>query len=278
MRLPPLVRISFAAERVLNAAARLHTLFWDEVLWAWFGPQRREAINRIIWGRANSYLPGGNTFERGLFEWERLAIAKPPFPQAGRILLGGAGGGRELVQLCRRGFDVVAFEPSGLCDGARQAVSSFPNSVVVQASYRDLVTAAQEHTGPLASHVLNASFDAVLFGWQSFDYVLTELDRHELLCATRTLAPKAPLLLSSWMVRDAENGRLDCLRPPIRRICELLGAPSARRPGDVFWPCGGFLHLMSQGELEAAADGSGYRILDFRPSAVSYPHAMLMPQ
>ena len=277
MRLPPLVRTSLAAARVLNATARLHLLFWDELLWAWFGPRQREAINQIIWGRANSYLPGGASFEKGLFEWERRAITEAPFPQAGRILLGGAGGGRELVQLCRRGFDVVAFEPyEQLCEGARQAVASFPNSVVVRASYRDLVTAAQEHTGPLASHVPNAVFDAVLFGWASFNHVFTGLDRRELLCAARRIAPKAPLLLSFLMVRDVENGRLDRLRPCIRRICELLGSPSARCPGDVFWPHAGFTHLVSQGDLEAAAGDSGYRILYFRTS--DCPHAMLMPQ
>jgi hypothetical protein len=65
------------------------------------------------------------------------------------------------------------------------------------------------------------------------------------------------------MVRDAENGRLDRLRPRIRRICELLGAPSARRPDDMFFPHGGFMHLVPQGEIEAAAGGSGYRILYF---------------
>ena len=249
------------------------------MLWAWFGPQRREAVNQIICGRAGTYLPGGATFERGLFDWERRAITEPPFPPAGRILLGGAGGGRELVQLCRMGFDVVAFEPSGqLCEGARRAVSSSPNSAVVRASYRDLVTAAQEHTGPLAAHVLDASFDAVLFGWTSFDYVFTELDRQDLLCATRMIAPKAPLLLSFSMLRDAENGRLDRLRPGIRRVCALLGSPSARHPGDVFWPWVGFIHLTSQGELEAAAAGSGYRILYFRPFSALYPHALLMPQ
>jgi hypothetical protein len=279
LRLPPLVRISLAAERVLNAATSLHALFWDEVLWAWTRPPQREAINQIIWGRRTGYLPGGFTFGTGLSDWERRAITEPPFPKSGRILLGGAGGGRELIPLCRRGFDVVAFEPSELCEGARQAISSFPNSAVIRASYRDLVTAAQEHTGPLASHVLGTSFDAVLFGWQSFDYVFTESDRRDLLCATRTIAPKAPLLLSFWMVQGAENGKLDRLRPRIRQICQMLGAPSARSPGEVFWPWAGFMrHLVSQSELEAAANGSGYRILYFRPSLASYPHAMLMPQ
>jgi len=277
--MPPLVRIAFAAERALNTATRLHSIFWNETLWAWFGPARREEIDRMIWGKAAGYLPGGATFEGGLFDWERRAITEPPFPRTGRILLGGAGGGRELVELCRLGFEVVAFEPSEqLCEGARQAVSSFPNSAVVQASYRDLATAAQEHDGPLAPHVLNTSFDAVIFGWGSFNFVGAEVERHDLLCATRGIAPKAPLLLSFLMPFDAENGRLDRLRPAIRRICELLGAPAARRPGDMFLPWAGFLHLVPQADIEAAASCSGYRILYFRSVSAFYPHAVLLPQ
>jgi hypothetical protein len=260
----------------LNAATHLHNLFWDEVLWAWFSPRRREAINQIIYGSRTTYLPGGVAFERGLFEWERMAIAEPPFPQAGRVLLGGAGGGRELVQLCRRGFDVVAFEPSDLCEGARQAAATFPKSAVVRASYRDLVTAAQEHTGPLASHVLNVSFDAVLFGWSSFDYVFSE-DRRELLRSIHKIAPKAPLLFDFGVLWEAEDRRLDRLRPGIRRICKLLGAPSARGPGDIFRS--NFIHLVSQdGEIEAAASDSGYHTLYIRKYDESSGHAILMPQ
>lgn len=125
-RLPLLVRTASASRRILRVATHLHDLFWDEVLCAWFSPRQREAINGIAWSKQAAFLPGGYSFERGLAEWERVATSEPPFPQAGRILLGGAGGGRELAQLCRRGFDVVAFEPSALCEGARQVAAPFP--------------------------------------------------------------------------------------------------------------------------------------------------------
>ena len=236
---------------------------------------RREAINQILWGRESRYLPGGGVFERGLFECEQRVITEPPFPQAGRILLGGAGGGRELLELCRRGYDVVAFEPSDLCEGARQVVSSFPNSAVIRASYRDLVTAVQEHAGPLAAHVLNASFDAVIFGWGSFYFVFAD-ERREVLRAARTAAPEGPLLLSYGEQQDAENGRLDRLRPIIRLICKMLGAPSARVPGDLFRF--GFGHIGFQDDLKDLAEASGYRVLYRRASGAPSPYAMLMPQ
>ena len=276
-RLPLLVRTASASERIVGAAMRLNDIFWDEVLCAWFVPRQRESINRFVWGTSESYLPGGASFERGLFEWERQAISEPPFPQAGRILLGGAGGGRELGQLCRRGFDVVAFDPSArLCEGARQVAGSFPNSVVVQASYRDLVTAVQDRTGPLAPHVLNTSFDAVFLGWASFSYVLTELDRHDLFCAARKIAPKAPLLLDFAVLQGAEDGKLDRLRPGIRRVCKLLGAPSVRRRGDLFHGTD-FMRLTPPGEIEAVAGASGYRTLYIRWYNELCAYAMLMP-
>ncbi len=257
-------------------ATHLHDLFWDEVLCAWFSPRQREAINGIAWSKQAAFLPGGYSFERGLAEWERVATSEPPFPQAGRILLGGAGGGRELAQLCRRGFDVVAFEPSALCEGARQVAAPFPNSAVIQASYRDLVTAARGHTGPLAPHVLNTSFDAVWFGWGSFNFVLTESDRHDLLCAARKIAPTAPLLFDFVALRDTENGRIDRLRPGIRRVCKLLGARSARSPGDYFGLGFGCL-APKYGEIEAVAGRSGYRVLYARWYSAGCVYAMLMP-
>jgi hypothetical protein len=238
-------------------------MFQDEMLWAWFGPERREAINQTLsqtfWGKTTAYVPGGDIFEMGLFDWELRAIAEPPFPRSGRILLGGAGGGRELVELCRRGFDVVAFEPSGrLCESARQVIASFPRADVVQASYRDLVNAANEHAGPLAPHVLNTSFDAIFFGWASFNFALADLNACELLSAARLISPQAPILLSVGMSL-AETGRLGRLRRVLRRINKLLGAPSARRPGD-YWCVGGFGHLLSEDEFISAVRDSGYRL------------------
>jgi hypothetical protein len=276
-RLPLLIRTALAAERIRRTVEHLHLLLSEEVLWAWTPPRQREAINQIVYSGKDIYLPGGSIFEEGLLEWERIAFTAPPFPPSGRILLGGAGGGRELHGLCGMGFDVVAFEPSErLCEGARQIVSAYPKSTVVRASYVDLVTAAEQRTGPLAAHVLNTVFDAVLFGLASFNYIFTESDRQALLRATRSIAPKAPLLFS-FVPQSTESGRLDRLRPAIRSLFALLRAPSPRCPGDSFTSHTGFIHNLTLSEVRAAADRSGYRIAYCRQG--NPPHvALLIPQ
>jgi hypothetical protein len=276
-RLPLLIRTALAAERIRRTVEHLQLLLSEEVLWAWTPPRQREAINQIVYSGKDTYLPGGSIFEEGLLEWERIAFATPPFPPSGRILLGGAGGGRELHGLCGMGFDVVAFEPSErLCEGGRQIVSAYPKSTVVRASYEDLVTAAEQRTGPLAAHVLNISFDAVFFGLASFNYIFTESDRQALLRATRSIAPKAPLLFS-FVPQSTETGRLDRLRPAIRSLFAFLKAPSPRCPGDSFTSHTGFIHNLTLAEVRAAADRSGYRIIYCCQG--NPPHvALLMPQ
>lgn len=47
--------------------------------------------------------------ESGFRDWEASAIAAY-FPKSGRVLVPSCGGGREVLALARRGFEVVAFE------------------------------------------------------------------------------------------------------------------------------------------------------------------------
>ena len=65
----------------------------------------------------------------------------------GRLLIGGAGGGREAFALAARGYEVVAFEPSAAL--ARSMVQHAPAGISVEAligRYEDLpwLTSADE--------------------------------------------------------------------------------------------------------------------------------------
>src|SRR5690606_9978650 len=94
-----------------------------------------------IFDRQRTYVPGGNTFARGLFGWE-LELLAPPFPARGRILIGGAGGGREAIALIERGYQVVAFDQAAELVRAGAPTVKAAGGTLLHASYADVVRAA----------------------------------------------------------------------------------------------------------------------------------------
>jgi hypothetical protein len=235
----------------------------DEVMWAWTPPPYRDAINRLSYGFQSTWKPGGAFFVDGLSDWEARAIAEPPFPRTGRLLLPAAGGGRELAVLCRMGYQVVAFEPSPrLYEGLRTVGCA--RCVKVRASFADLA-----RPGPLTPH-LAGGFDGVIIGLASFNHILTEEERVGMLASVRAVAPDAPVLLS-FVIKEREQGRVDRLRPPLRRVFRLLGAPGKAVDGDVFWRS--FSHIINRDELESTVRSAGYRMSWLRLNP--FGHALL---
>lgn len=96
------VRALLLLDRIMSAMWRTSVMVRDETLWAWTSKPDRERTNRAIYSGLPTYLPGSATFENGLYPWEREAISSS-FPPSGRILLGAAGGGRELAELSKMG-------------------------------------------------------------------------------------------------------------------------------------------------------------------------------
>jgi hypothetical protein len=272
---PLLVRALLVVDRVMGAMWRTSVMVRDETLWAWTSQPGRERTNRAIYSGLETYLPGGATFADGLFDWERAAIASPFFPPAGRILLGAAGGGRELAGLGKMGYEVVAFEPvPALAEAARAVACAYPQCQVISASYADLVRAREKGTGPLAPHVGGREFHGVIFGWTSFSYVWRE-DRDALMKALRALAPRAPVLLSYLLAGDSPEGRLGGMRRGFRRLLRFAGAPALAEPGDGFQPWSGFFQRLTPDEVRSLAERTGYRPAYIKgPPA---PHALFLP-
>jgi hypothetical protein len=273
---PLLVRAFVFQDRLLSLMVRASVMIRDEMLWAWTSPRDRERANRAIFADQVNYFPGGSTFEQGLFDWERTAITSPPFPPSGRILLGGAGAGRELAELCKMGYQVLAFEPSAaLAEAAGAVAAPYPESKVIRASYRDLVLAVENGSGPLAPHVGHGEFQGVILGWTSICYVWRP-ERMALLKALRSIAPHAPVLLSYWLVDDQSEGRLGKVRCWFRRLLRMTGAQTLAEPGDTFVPWGGFLQRFTPEEVQSLADRAGYQPAYVRRQPE--PHAIFIPR
>ncbi len=217
-------------DRIATRALRAGEVLRDGILFAWVPPAARSQATTALYTTQATYLPGGPRFKAGLFDWERRALATPPFPRCGRVLLGGAGGGRELAGLCALNYAVVAFEPSPtLAAGAQRIAVEIPGAQAYQASYDDLVRAVRYGEGSLAGAPLAGGFDAVVLGWGSFSHLTDPDERTALLHAVRDLAPTAPVLLSWWNVEPRR--RLYLGRGILHRADKLADRSTGDRYG-----------------------------------------------
>ncbi|HLG20985.1 MAG TPA: class I SAM-dependent methyltransferase [Bdellovibrionota bacterium] len=258
---PRFIRAYAFFDRCLFHFIRLWSLVRDEILWAWTVPEQREQITFQSYEVHSTFLSGGETFEGGLFPWERLAITSPPFPQKGHILVGGCGGGREVAELRKLGYEVTAFEPSpSFAEGSRRLAASLSRVRFAQASYRDLLAAFSGAENLLTPLIRNATFDGMILGWGSFSHVTDITQRRNLLCALRKLYPTAPLLVGFTSIPDIPAGFIDRMRPPMRRILTTFGAPSRAADGDVFTHGSGFTHCFTPKEFRQLASDAGYQI------------------
>lgn len=275
-KLPLWVRALQLTDRLAWYAYRAEEITREEIFRAWLRPELRAAVTEQAYAKQTSYLPGGATYEQGLFDWEDKALSAPPFPEQGRILLGAAGGGRELRVLCERGFEVVAFEPNAILRAGAEAVAcDCPTARVWAGTYGDFVAAAEGGAGPLAPVVAAGPFDAVVLGWGSFTHVLSRAEQVALLRAARRAAPSGPVLVSFFLRPSAPpNGRSEKLRGGLRALFSALGGRTPAE-GLSYEMSGGFVYYFTEDEIHELAFESGYEVKSLRASP--FPHAVLVP-
>ncbi|MGI9077869.1 MAG: hypothetical protein ACR2G6_11180 [Gemmatimonadaceae bacterium] len=260
--LPFWIRALLALDRASGQLARAAAAVREEALLAWVSPARRDALTVALFDRQATYAPGGNTFKRGLFDWESELLGHPVVPRHGRILLGGAGGGRETVALRNLGYEVFAFDPAAaLVRSGASAVAALPGATLVRASYGDLIRASRGEANVLSS-VLTTRFDALILGWGSISHVMEDVDRIAILRAMRSVAPNAPVLFSfdEPTVLEKPGGLLDRTRRALRRAFALIGAPGRVREGDRFVSWAGFFRESTAAEIAALARDAGYQV------------------
>ena len=276
-QVPLWVKALLAVDRVTLRLDSLRDGVRDELLLAWIRQEDRAGLTAAVYAEQQTYLPGGHRFQSGLFPWERKALDSPLFPRSGRVLVGAAGAGRELVALQERGFSVVAFDPCAPFADAARGVADPAKSTVIHASYADLVAAAEGRCGPLAAAIAGPPFDAVVLGWGSLSHVLPSSGRTSLLRAVHTLAPAAPVLTSFAIEVDSSappesKGRV---RDALRRVFAALHAPGVSEAGDHFFLNGGFFAYLGSDEIVRLAWAAGYEVAHYEDT--SYPHAILVP-
>jgi hypothetical protein len=156
-----------------------------------------DRYNDLTYAASEIYRPDSAAFRQGLFDWEEEAVARFfPKPPA-RVLVGGAGGGREAFALVTAGYSVVAFDPAeGLVRGMR-ARNAGKDLRAYCGSYGTLPIL----TGLGGEARLDLSdepaFDASIIGWSSFSHLRTDVECVDALQRFARLT-RGPILVSCY--------------------------------------------------------------------------------
>lgn len=268
--------------RAHRAALRLERLI-AECAVALTAPDLARAANEAYYSATSTYT-GREAQRAGLYPFEERALAAW-FPQPpARLFQPGAGGGRELLALLDRGYEVDALEPSpALAEAMRRALTERGRGAEASIRRATLEEWAEAPVG---------HYDGIFAGWGMWSHILCREDRLAALRAFREVCPRGPVLLSFWRrerVFDPEERvaapDLEEDRSPLERRAQrftrgfvrrrLLGLPPVE-PGTV-WRAGLFVHCVSEAELAEEAAAAGYRLAHYERDGSRYPNAVLIP-
>lgn len=194
----------------------------------------------------------------GLLPWEVEALERD-FPRHGRVLVLGAGGGREVLALEQRGFIVEAFD-------CHPKLVEYGKHLLRKLGMNARLGLIGENQVPAIG-----GFDAAIVGWGAYMHVPGRARRVRFLRDIhKALVPGGAVLLS-FFVRQG-TGRRDAwiagLANTLRRM---------RRRGDDLVEVGdrlegSFDHYFTEGEIREELEASGFRVAHYAQAA--YGHAV----
>jgi hypothetical protein len=194
----------------------------------------------------------------GLMPWEESAMDRF-FGGCGSLLIGAAGGGREVLALARRGYRVAAFDClDHLLDRCQRLVSDEGLDVIVAKSSPDrLPDGVGQH-------------DGAIMGWGGYMHIPGRSARVQFLGKIRAiLPPGGPVLLSFFSHR--QPSRSDRLVAGIAGVIRRVRR--SRDPVEVGDRIAGtFDHRFTEAEIVSELASAGFDVVHFAHQP--YGHAV----
>ena len=189
----------------------------------------------------------------GLWPWEAAAV-QDSFAHGARLLVVGAGGGREVIALARQSFQVTGCDfSSDLTEACRRNLA--------KAGLGAMVLEMPPNTLP--TNV--GRFDGVIVGRGFYHHIPTTGRRVAFLKACRSVLPDgAPLLLSDFhtqLVTTTGHRRIARVANWVRR---WVGPPGRVEEGD--WLSSSFQHAFTEDEIRHELASAGFEVVDYRRS------------
>ena len=225
----------------------------------WLGLMDRESLDLLdeLYYEGRTEYSADDYNLAGLRPWEDAAV-REHFPDGGRVVVTGAGGGREVLWLLERGFDAVGYEPNRrLVEAGLPLFEGRGHHGRLHVVDRDVFPAQAEHC------------TAVLVGWSSYMLIPGRERRVAFLRGARArLAEGAPILLSFY-------GRLASDRSyrTIARVASVVRCVRRLPPvefGDALSP--NYTHHFTRDEIGSELEAGGFRLAAFETEPE--PHAI----
>lgn len=166
---------------------------------------------------------------RGLFSWEQMAVHRY-FKGCKRLLLIGAGTGREVLALMRQGYQVDGFE----CNAR---LREHANGLLARNGFAPGIQPAAPNTCPDTGR----KYDGLIVGWGAYTHVRPRETRTAFLKGLRTLVDAGAPILLSFVTRSGRGPRYriiaaiaNTLRWLLRRDRIEIGDDLDPHPGRAF--------------------------------------------
>ena len=251
-------RVAAVSARVyLRSRALLEAAYWSARAihdGLWLGALNREALHEIdtaYYERQGMYLDEGYN-RSGLSDWEQSCV-QSHFPAGGRVIVTGAGAGREVLALLNAGYDTWGYEvQSRFVDYGNTLLSNSGHERRLHVMARDVWPPAAE------------SCDAVVVGWGSYMLIADRRARIRFLRGARSALPDGGPLLVSFFHMDRH---IDGLSPYLYRVARYANAVrcfvggSSLLVGDALVP--NYAHYFTRGQLEEELSLSGFALAHY---------------
>jgi len=235
-----------------------------------------DRFNDLAYAKAADYDPRSPAFRAYLFPWEERVVERYFPPAPARVLVGGAGSGREAFALLQRSYQVTAFDPSPALVEAmagRRAVEGTLTAFVGAYERLPLLDPLGPHARAVDLETLGP-FDASVIGWGSFSHLRTA-ERRLLTFRAFARATRGPVVVSFLKVGGPS---------PSRRSAGRIGRRLRKRRGrdekDAFSVHIGYYHVFEDDEIVDLADRAGLDVIHLSSDDrdTNWPHAVLMPR
>ena len=225
--------------------------------------------NALTYGASATYRPDSATFRRGLFDWEEEAVRRFfPSPPA-RVLIGGAGGGREAFSFLEKGYNVVAFDPAeALVQAMRSRTPPGGGLRAYCGSYGTLPNLTGAPGQPDFSLMDEPSFDAAVIGWASLSHLRSDAACIETLRRFGELT-RGPILLSYYPHPSPAH-----VASPVGGLKGWVKRRMERRGASAFSVQIGYYRLLRDVDIEALVSRTGLRVL-WAQRGGSWPHLLV---